>query len=226
MHGPSERALLGAGAAAALTALGWSAACTAQEAGSAAVGQAAGTMVYECPDGAEFVVRIQDDVAWVFAASQTLSLPRVRAASGARFEKGGSSYWSKGEEAMIDTGGETHHGCRNNPRRAVWEHAKLNGVDFRATGNEPGWVLEISERTKIRYVGDYGRQIVELTSAPPQVNAGGREARYEARDDEHYLRVLIEGQSCNDTMSGEAFPARVTVTVDGRTVTGCGRELH
>jgi uncharacterized membrane protein len=36
----------------------------------------------------------------------------------------------------------------------------------------------------------------------------------------------LEGQRCNDSMSGETFPTRVSVTLNGRILQGCGRALH
>jgi len=39
------------------------------------------------------------------------------------------------------------------------------------------------------------------------------------------LRVEIVPVSCNDSMSGRAFPATVTVTLNGRTFRGCGEAL-
>lgn len=38
----------------------------------------------------------------------------------------------------------------------VWEKAKENGIQFRAVGNEPGWLIEIREDEKVRFVNDYG----------------------------------------------------------------------
>jgi len=39
------------------------------------------------------------------------------------------------------------------------------------------------------------------------------------------IRVEIVPVSCNDSMSGRAFPATVTVTLNGRTFRGCGEAL-
>ncbi len=40
---------------------------------------------------------------------------------------------------------EPYLDCTYDRRASIWEHAKLSGVDFRAVGNEPGWVLEVRE---------------------------------------------------------------------------------
>ena len=47
-----------------------------------------------------------------------------------------------------------------------------------------------------------------------------------AKDANHDMTLLIEGQSCHDTMSGELFDTTVTVILDGKTYRGCGKALH
>jgi len=183
------------------------------------------TFVYACGEQ-EFVTRIEGDVAWVFARTGTLRLPRVRAASGAKFESDKGLLWSKGEEALIAIADRTYKNCRNDRRRAIWEDAKLRGVDFRAVGNEPGWMLEISQGTRIKYNGDYGATKLELRANRPAENQAARQTRYTAEDGSHRMIVLIERAPCQDTMSGERFESRVTLTVDGRELNGCGRPLH
>ena len=193
--------------------------------GSSGLARPGTTFVYVCDD-VELVARIEGDVAWVFSSAGTLRLPRVRAASGEKFESGEGLLWSKGDEALVTVGGATHAHCRNDRRRAIWEDAKLRGADFRAIGNEPGWTLEISERTRITYVGDYGQTKLELRSQPPEENQSERRTRYSAVDGEHRMTVDIESAPCRDSMSGEAFSSRVTLSLDGRELHGCGRPLH
>jgi uncharacterized membrane protein/membrane-bound inhibitor of C-type lysozyme len=193
--------------------------------GSGSASKPGKTFVYVCDD-AEFVTRVEGDVAWLFSSTGTLRLPRVRSASGAKFENDRAMLWSKGEEALIKVAGVNHVNCRNNRRCAVWEDAKLRGADFRGVGNEPGWVLEISERTRITYLGDYGQTRLELRSGPPVENDAARQVRYTASDDTHRMSVVIEAASCRDSMSGEEFSSRVTVNLDGRELRGCGRPLH
>ena len=104
-----------------------------------------------------------------------------------------------------------------------WEAARTRGIEFRALGQEPGWYLEIDEGTSMRLVYDYGEREATTPVPPPIVE--GRTTIYEARTGAHRLRVEIEDRRCSDVMSGAAFPRTVTVTIDGSTYTGCGREL-
>lgn len=181
------------------------------------------TMVYECDDGYEFVARIQGETAWVFLPETTAALPHAPPASGARYGEGSLTYWSQGEEALLEVAGSEHVSCANNRRRAVWEHAKLNGADFRAVGNEPGWVLEIYPRRMV-LVTDYGEHRYEFATPEPVVNE--RRTFYETSDRGLRILVSIELSECRDTMSDQVFQTRVAVILDDITYHGCGRALH
>ena len=103
------------------------------------------TFFFEC-DGLEFTARHDPKGIYLFLPGRTLLLPETPSASGAKYSDGKAVFWSKGEEALLEVDGTTYKACKNNRKRAVWEDAKLNGVDFRAVGNEPGWYLEIYDK--------------------------------------------------------------------------------
>jgi putative lipoprotein len=182
--------------------------------------------VFTCDDAYEFVARIEGDRGWLFRPEGTVALPQVPSASGARYSDGSVTFWTKGQEALLDEGGRTHRGCRNHPGRAVWEHAKLGGADFRAVGNEPGWHLEIRQQSRIVLVTDYGASHDEFDLPEPSVDPEARVTRYETARDGLRLTLILRGSPCRDTMSGEAFETAVVVILDGRELRGCGRALH
>lgn len=185
------------------------------------------TFVYTCRDSYEFVARLEEEKVWLFLPGRTLPLPRVPAASGAKYSDGRLTFWSRGEEALLETGGLLRKGCVNQPARAVWEHAKLSGVDFRAVGQEPGWYLEISGGgSKSVFVSDYGRRRDVFATTEPQNNQKAGKTVYSFRNEEHALTVELEARPCQDSMSGESFETAVTVILDNRTYRGCGRPLH
>jgi uncharacterized membrane protein len=183
------------------------------------------TMVYECDAGFTFVATVRNDTAWVFLPSATLSLPHVESGSGVRYGDGTTTLWTKGEEALLDTPSDSVRGCVNNRSRAVWEHAKLGGADFRAVGSEPGWHLQISYDS-IVLVTDYGESRHAFATPAPEAHTAERRSVYRTSAKGHVLEVRLEGSECRDTMSGETFETTVTVTLDGRTLRGCGRALH
>lgn len=106
----------------------------------------------------------------------------------------------------------------------TWERARAAGVDFRAIGQEPGWLLDIYTQDRIVLEWDYGEQRAEFPLTEPTYPLEGA-ARYETQSNGHMLAVIIRRFPCQDAMSGEAFPASVEVSIDGRTLQGCGRTV-
>ena len=193
---------------------------------TAATETQARTFVYECPGDFSFVARTETGKIWLFLPGKTIDLPQVPSASGTRYSNGSDTFWSKADEALVETGDDRHAGCRNNHARAIWEHAKLNGVDFRAIGNEPGWHMEISNKRDILLVTDYGQRTYRFTSSNIKPEPDNRTTTYSASSDDNMIEVVIKVDPCRDSMSGEAFAATVSVVVDDRRYTGCGKALH
>ena len=174
------------------------------------------TFVYECGDDYVFVVRIEGKAAWLFLPGQTIKLPHVLSGSGAKYSNGSVTFWSKGEEAQLEVEGEERWTCRNNRAAAIWEHAKLNGVDFRAVGNKPGWHLEISAGLEnIVLVTDYGETRYEFPFVEPTVDNEARRAVYRASSGGREIEITLKRVGCRDTMSDEEFETTVTVILDG-----------
>lgn len=184
----------------------------------------ANAYVYTCPDDFRFSVRLRDDSAHVRLPARTVTLPHVESASGARYEAEGVLFWSKGSEASLETSSGARTGCQGRPAATPWEEAAFLGIEFRAVGNEPGWVLEIDEQQWMRYVGDYGA-IRVLAPVPEPVLSDDGTRTLTARTEAHTLEAVIREAPCSDTMSGEAFTHTVSVRLGGREVQGCGREV-
>jgi uncharacterized membrane protein len=184
------------------------------------------TFVFECSDKFSYVARIEGDTAWLFLPQKTVNLHQVPSGSGVKFSDGQITHWTKGDEALLQTSAATYRNCMNNRAEAIWEHAKLNGVDFRAVGNEPGWYLEIRNTDKTLFVGNYGEFRVEFPTPDPYTIQEKRRTMYQSHVDGKKILVVIEERQCRDTMSGESFSVAVDVTIDQKTYRGCGRALH
>ncbi len=183
------------------------------------------TMVLECADTFTLVAEFGATSAWAFFPDSTVQLPHVPSASGAQYRNGPYLVWTRGEEAIVESPTGRFTGCRNNRRLAIWENAKLRGVDFRATGNEPGWFMEISPDS-ILVVADYGELTLSFPTPTPIEDAAGRQTTFETATGEHSLRVLLEGRRCQDSMADEDYETTVTIRLDGRELRGCGMSLH
>jgi len=151
---------------------------------------------------------------------RTVTLPEVASASGARFSDGIVTFWNKGRDATLVFGGQNET-CRE--RREPWQEASDRGVEFRGVGQEPGWFLEVDRRHGLRVVYDYAEH--EVAVASPSVTTTRKTTTYEGFSGTHRVQVTVEERSCRDSMSGDQFPAVVTVTINHRTLTGCGRRL-
>jgi len=106
--------------------------------------------------------------------------------------------------------------------RAVVRNARSGGVEFRASGNEPGWTLEILA-DRLVFVGNYGAERATTPRPAPHLESG--ETVYAAVTEAHRLTVRIRPTPCADSMSGERYDANVEVELDGRRYRGCGGAL-
>lgn len=104
----------------------------------------------------------------------------------------------------------------------VWHKAKLRGVAFRAIGQEPAWLLEITDGVEILLVTDYGSNREKYAYVEPLVFAEERRTRFSVDE----LEIELRGEPCTDSMSGEKFAVSVTVRQPERTLAGCGRALY
>lgn len=77
----------------------------------AAPGASAATLVYHC-DGLEFTAQYVGDQVILQTPKQRYTLPQVRAADGAKFQDGATTFWSKGETAVVELGGKPYTNCR------------------------------------------------------------------------------------------------------------------
>lgn len=179
---------------------------------------------YSCGDSTEFSVYVTPDSTWLFTADTTLKLTPARSASGARYVNGPFLYWSKGDEALLQLATGSLKQCKVVPREKAWQAARIRGVSFRALGQEPGWILEITGDRKLKYLGQYGQDTLKAPLPEAETpTAGGR--RYRVKTSARTLTVDIKDKPCQDAMSGFSFPATVTVSIDGHTYRGCGKSL-
>ncbi len=200
-------------------------AANAEPPASTVAPQEQGTVLaIECDD-LDFVVEIMEQQAWLFLPEFSGSIPQVPSASGNKYEGNNITFWMKGQDAILNYGKQSYEGCRNNPQRAVWEAAKLRGVDFMAQGNEPGWSLEITDNTLL-LVSDYGNEQYRIDNAERQTDEQARTTVYRGTDGETEISVMLELKACSDTMVDSSYETTVTVHLGEQTLRGCGSALH
>ncbi len=176
---------------------------------------------WDCDDGRYVVSSYEDEDLRLFLDGEPRQLKRARSASGARYEGDGVLFWSKGEEAMLETGGASTT-CRVNRFQSTWVDAKLRGVAFRAVGNEPGWHLELFIDAPSLLVTDYGEARYRFDASGPEDLESGPGRVYTGRADGLDIRVELTPGPCADSMADIEYETTVTVTVGGRPLLGCG----
>ena len=161
------------------------------------------------------------DSLWLFLPQATLQLdpvgPGLYAAAGVSLSIDGLQ-----SELTRDGVAET---CTENRRLSIREDAKLRGVDFWATGNEPPWRLEMSPDLILLKTG-YENERHEFPPVDPETEPENRRSTWTTAINDEQLTIEIEGKDCRDSMSGDPFSATVRVNLNGRELLGCGTALH
>ncbi|MDX5482138.1 MAG: copper resistance protein NlpE N-terminal domain-containing protein [Hymenobacteraceae bacterium] len=98
------------------------------------------------------------------------------------------------------------------------------GVDFVATGHEPGWLLEIDLEQGM-FFKTRPLETVSLNTAAPTRRTVGSRTIYRSSTESGEVEVELTEQACTDAMSGRERPYTVRVTVKGVTYRGCGMYL-
>ncbi|RAK04978.1 hypothetical protein C8C77_1365 [Halanaerobium saccharolyticum] len=107
----------------------------------------------------------------------------------------------------------------------VWEKAKEEGVHFRAVGNEPGWLVEIRDDHKIKFINDYGDLEIKAPVDDLWLGPAGEDKIYYVENDVIQFQVIIMKKSYQDSMSGENFPYQVRIVFPNKSYVGGGRLL-
>lgn len=184
------------------------------------------TFVFECRDDYQFVASVEQEKVWLFLPGQSIALPVVASAVGSKFQADDWLLSVDGDEATLQFGENSYAGCVNNRQLAIWEDAKLRGVDFRAVGNEPGWWLEISQQNRLYFSYDYGQQELTVEVSGPVEYPALRQSHYRGETGQGAVRVVLEGAVCQDSMADESYETRVRITLGERLFQGCGKALH
>jgi len=184
------------------------------------------TYVFECLNKASYTVRLDKDQAFIFLPVGTVLLPRQPSSAGAKYSDGKTSIWQRGDMALMHMGGVPLGDCPNNPREAAWEHARLNGVGFRAAGDKPGWYLEITDKSGIVFAPGQGDRRLEFPFVEAKTSNSNVTKTYECKNDGHQLTVVAVQMECKDPASTKVYDWTVTVKWNGVTYSGCGKDLQ
>jgi membrane-bound inhibitor of C-type lysozyme len=177
---------------------------------------------FQCGDLAVQATYRGQDSATVVVGDRTFVMANETAASGAKYGDGqGNTFWTKGTtEGTLTLKGEPDRACTGTGKEGEVAAATAGTAPaFRATGNEPGWLAQVSAgpHPQLRVETGYGEQKFEVT-APTQGKDGWSGKAADGTD----INVSFQRTVCEDNMSGQKFGATVMLTVGTRQYHGCG----
>ena len=90
----------------------------------------------------------------------------------------------------------------------------------KARGTEPFWSVEVGEAG---IVWRQPQEPKEIVLGAPQTQDAEGAVRYHASSNGHELELLVDAQTCRDSMSGELFAYSARAILDGKEFSGCAR---
>lgn len=182
--------------------------------------------VWRCEDGTRLITdgRPAAQEITLRLPERTVTLNREETASGARYGDGEITFRPEGRSATLEIG-DARVACTEDRPASIIESARREGVKVWASGNEPGWNLEIRPRRMV-FVTGYGAERVETPAVEPESGTAAAETVYRAATELHTLTVALRDAECVDSMSGTRYPVAVRVELDGTAYQGCGRRLN
>jgi hypothetical protein len=177
------------------------------------------TMVYHCDNLSTVIVRSTAAAMEVSSDGTRAILPLVDPRTS-RYSNGTTTLTVLYEAIRLD-GPAGNVVCLSAPGEVPWEDARRRGIEVRAVGDDPGWILEIDEGVAMTFVADGGatRLVVPISGRV----IGKRHLTIAGFDSTHDIEVDVEPKVCGGS-SGVTTSA-ATVAVDGALYRGCARIL-
>ncbi len=184
--------------------------------------------VWECDDGATLTMKnlFRENAITLDLHEGPHRLDQVHSASGAKYADDSLSFWTKGGTALLERKGAPAINCRELRAQSIFADARVRGVDYRGTGNEPGWFVEAGPGKRLLLVTDFGQERHEHGDAAIRGGAEIKVVVYDADQGEDSVKVTFRQEPCTDDMSGEEFDHAVVVEFRKQTLRGCGTALR
>ncbi|SEL59380.1 COG3650 family protein [Halomonas daqiaonensis] len=188
-------------------------------------GDAEAFTAWRCTPAQDLITATTEEELRLWSAHGAYRLPPAVVASGTRYQQGELSFWHKGDEAVVESA-TGRLDCNRDLSQDVLTRRQRPGTMFHARGNEPGWVVNLgSDRPEVSLLLDYGERELTLPYRVTTLdNDEGRMILASGRADTPF-ELRLEARACFDSMSGQPFPARVTLTIDGEQYRGCGQGI-
>lgn len=184
--------------------------------------------VWECDGDLTLDVRnlFREDAVTIALHEGERKLPLVGSASGARYADETITFWTKGNEATFERMGTPPVNCREVRARSLLADARVRGVAYRGTGNEPGWMVEIGPSTRLLFVTNYGEERHEFGDLSTRDGDSTGVTIFMARHGDVEIKVTVAREACIDDMSGAEFDHRMVVEFGGQSLRGCAAAVQ
>ena len=97
---------------------------------------------------------------------------------------------------------------------------------FTGVGHGPDWRLDIVfSNNAITLKTDEGEVTHHYNKLGPIIRTSENATIYRMKSRDHFMDVVIVHTFCQDIKSGKAYTAKVSISVDGKTYSGCGTEV-
>ncbi len=182
-------------------------------------------LAWRCTPAQDLVTAHGENELRLWSAHGAYRLQPAVVASGERYQHGDLSFWAKGDGAVVESA-RGRLDCSADMARSTLTRQHRPGVMFHGRGNEPGWAVNLAhDAPELTLQLDYGtRELTLPYRVTTMDNAEGRVSLASGLADRPF-ELQLEARACFDDMSGEPFPARVTLTIEGETYRGCGQGI-
>ncbi|MEC9491054.1 MAG: hypothetical protein UMU04_08880 [Halanaerobiales bacterium] len=106
-----------------------------------------------------------------------------------------------------------------------WEKAREEGIVFRAVGNEPDWMIELSQDKSIKFVNHDGELEIKVPVDDIWLGPEGEDRIYYVENEVIPFQLIIMKKQYRDNVSGEVFPYQVRLIFPEKSYTGGGKML-
>jgi len=184
--------------------------------------------VWECDGDLTLDVRnlFREDAVTIALHEGERKLPLVVSASGAKYADETITFWTKGNEATFERKGTPPVNCREVRVKSLLADARVRGVTYRGTGNEPGWMVEIGPATRLLFVTNFGEERHEFGDVSARDGDSTGVTVFTARHGDQEIEVTVAREACIDDMSGAELDHRMVVEFAGQTLRGCAAAVR
>jgi|APFre7841882724_1041349.scaffolds.fasta_scaffold03712_3 membrane-bound inhibitor of C-type lysozyme/uncharacterized membrane protein len=184
--------------------------------------------VWECDGGLTLNVRnlFRENAVTIGLHEGERKLPLVVSASGAKYADETLTFWTKGNEAIFERKGTPPVNCRELRAKSLLADARVRGVVYRGTGNEPGWIVEVGPATRLLFVTNFGEERHEFGDFSTRGADSIGVTVFMARRGDEEIKVTVAREACIDNMSGQEFDHRMVVEFAGQSLRGCAAAVQ